>query len=133
MFEFLDSAGAAGPEWTRGMNNELTSLDLVTCWFERNLEPGMGCLSRFSGDLFDAGSGRCTHSNKLLGLGVILTREAVVRGELKGHSHKPGVKLVHTEQTLAHSLWLYACHLDHREAGEALKDLSPVDDGSPEV
>ena len=31
VFEFLDSAGAAGPEWTGGVNNELTSLDLVTC------------------------------------------------------------------------------------------------------
>lgn len=29
VFEFLNSAGAAGPEWTGGVNNELTNLDLV--------------------------------------------------------------------------------------------------------
>lgn len=62
MFEFLDSAGVVESEWTRGLNNELTSLDLVTCWFERRCwETGMGCLSRFLNDHFDAGRGRCSH------------------------------------------------------------------------
>lgn len=50
-----------------------------------------------------------------------------MRGELNGHSHVPGVKLVHTEQALAHSSWFHACHL------QVLIDLSSVDDGSPEV
>ena len=36
VFGFLDSEDVAGSEWIRGVNNELTSLDLVTsCWFGR--------------------------------------------------------------------------------------------------
>lgn len=35
-FGILDSEDVAGSEWIRGVNNELTSLDLVTCcWFGR--------------------------------------------------------------------------------------------------
>lgn len=85
-------------------------------------------------DRFHARRGRCSHSNELVGLGVILTQEAVVRGELSGHSHhKSGVKVVHTEQALAHSSWFCACHLEYREAGQALMDLNTEDDGLPEV
>lgn len=93
----------------------------------------MGCLNRFLSARFDAGRGRCSHSNKLVGLEVILTQEVVVRGELSGHSHKSGEKLVHTEQALAHSSWFCACHLEYREAGQALMDLSTENDGLPEV
>lgn len=36
VFGFLDSEDVAGSEWIRGVNNELTSLDLVTYfWFGR--------------------------------------------------------------------------------------------------
>lgn len=36
LFGLLDSEDAAGSEWIRGVNNELTSLDLVTYrWFGR--------------------------------------------------------------------------------------------------
>lgn len=42
---------------------------------------------RYLSDRFDAGRGRCSHSDKLLGVGGILTQEAVVRDELSGHSH----------------------------------------------
>lgn len=93
----------------------------------------MGCLSSFLSDRFHAGRGRCSHSNRLVGLGLILTQEAVVRGELSDHSHKSGAKFVHTEQALAHSSWFCACHLEYREAGQALMDLSTEDDGLPEV
>ena len=93
----------------------------------------MGCLNRFLSDHIDAGRARYSHSNKLMGLGVILTREAVVRGELNGHSHKSGMKLVHTEQALAHSSWFCAWNLEHLEAGKVLMNLSTEDDGLPEV
>ena len=58
---------------------------------------------RYLSDRFDAGRGRCGHSNELVGVGAIVNQGAVVRDELSGHSHKSGVKLVHTEQALAHS------------------------------